>query len=183
MRELSMFAQRLPIFSLFLLACLAAPLSAQWEVNQSKESNRLGTSVKGSGEQDSRGNLQESELVFFIDGNKVWTGALITQTDLHSIDSIVTESTVPHGRPRIRKMRFWNIRKGTGIKDRSILLFSIAFPDLRSISKLKDQSLLATSVNRYGKTDSHTFTLDQCAESVDTIEGAIRRLGLSVYLR
>ncbi len=178
-----MFAQSLPTFSLLLLGCLAAPLSAQWEISQSRESNRLGATVKSAEEQDSRGNSHVSELVFFIDGNKVWTGALITQTDLHSIDSIVTESTDPHGRPRIRKMRFWNIRKGTGMKDRSVLLFSIAFPDLKSISKLKDQSLLATSVNRQGKIDSHTFTLDQCAETVDTIEGAIRRLGLGIYLR
>lgn len=86
------------------------------------------------------------------------------------------------GRPRSQKMRFWNIRKGTGMRNRSILLFSFPYPDLRSISRLEGQTLAANSRSRKGTNESHLFTFDQCAENVDSIEGAIQRLGLEVYL-
>jgi len=179
-----MQAQSFIAFSLFLSMGLALPLSAQWEISQSQEANRLGASVKSAIKQDSRPDSHSSELVFFIDGNKVWTGALISsETNLHSITSIETQATDPKGRLRTKKMRFWNIRKGTGMKNKSNLLFSFSFPDLRSISRLEGQTLAATSRSRKGASESHLFTLDQCAETVDTIEGAIQRLGLEVYLR
>lgn len=179
-----MHRQTLIAYSLFLLTSLTGNLSAQWEISQSREANRLGTTVKSTVELDASGNSQSSELVFFIDGNKVWTGALISsETNLHSITSIETQATDPMGRLRTQKMRFWNIRKGTGMKNKSILLFSFSYPDLRSISKLEGQTLAATTRSRKGSSESHLFTLDKCAESLDTIEGAIKRLGLGIYLR
>ncbi len=171
-------------FSLLLSMGLALSLSAQWEINQSQEANRLGASVKSAVKESSKPGSHSSELMFFIDGNKIWTGALISsETNLHSITSIETQAIDPMGRLRTQKMRFWNIRKGTGMKNRSILLFSFSYPDLRSISRLEGQTLAATTRSRKGASESHLFTLDQCAKTVDTIEGAIQRLGLEVYLR
>ena len=179
-----MQAQSFIAFSWFVSMGLAVPLSAQWEVNQSQEANRLGASVKSAIKQNSQSGFHSSKLVFFIDGNKVCTGGLMSsETNLQSITNIETQATDPKGRLRTKKMRFWNIRKGTGMKNKSVLLFSFSYPDLRSISRLEGQTLAATSRSRKGASESHLFTLDQCVETVDTIEGAIQRLGLEVYLR
>lgn len=178
-----MIIQSFTAFSLLLLWGLATPLSAQWKISQSPEANRLGASVKSSTGKGAQENAHSSELVFFIDGKKVWTGALISDTDLSSITSIETQSNIPSGRPRTLKMRFWNLRKGTGMANKSVLLFSIAFPDLKSISKLTDQALVTTTTTRRGRSESHLFTLDQLDDTVQALEGAIRKLGLAVYLK
>ena len=141
-----MQAQSFIAFSWFLSVGLAFPLSAQWEINQSQEANRRGASVKSSIKQDSKPGPHSSELVFFIDGNKVWTGALISsETNLHSITSIKTQANNPMGRHRSQKMRFWNIRKGTGMRNSFIQISFSGSHDVACSLVVNPNHLFTTS--------------------------------------